>query len=369
MSSVPTGLPRDPLTEMAGAPPAATLYIVCSPCRGVGKTLVARLLTEFHDLDERPVGAFDLADEGPQLADYLPAPTTLADIGDAPGQMALFDRLLATRSGATIIDLSHRAFQRFFTVVEEIGFFEEARYHAIEPLILFVVDSDPKSAQSYAKLHRSFPEASLLPVHNRTAERELMGQSVTATSALTSLDIPLLGFQERALVARPALTFAELWQSTPAGTPDATCDALRDWMEDVFLQFRALERWLAGEVPPMHLTAPTRRRTRTTRRRPLPRGGGSPPTDVPEQVLQYAPKGSRLATSGADQSGNAIVAKLHAAATQLRAAEGRIDQLESEIERAEDRAARAETWLHLIRKEIEERLIAWSDTARSKSPT
>ena len=49
------------------------LYVVCSPCRGVGKTLVSRLLTEFYVLDDRPVAAFDLADEGPQLADYLPA--------------------------------------------------------------------------------------------------------------------------------------------------------------------------------------------------------------------------------------------------------------------------------------------------------
>ena len=31
------------------------LYVVCSPCRCVGKTLVSRLLTEFHALDDRPV--------------------------------------------------------------------------------------------------------------------------------------------------------------------------------------------------------------------------------------------------------------------------------------------------------------------------
>jgi hypothetical protein len=33
------------------------LYVVCSPCRGVGKTLVSRLLTEFYVLDRRPVAA------------------------------------------------------------------------------------------------------------------------------------------------------------------------------------------------------------------------------------------------------------------------------------------------------------------------
>ena len=57
------------------------LYIVCSPFRGVGKTLIARLLAEFHQIEDRPVAAFDLADEGPQLADYLPR---LATVDERP---------------------------------------------------------------------------------------------------------------------------------------------------------------------------------------------------------------------------------------------------------------------------------------------
>ena len=47
-----------------------------------------------------PVAAFDLADEGPQLADYLPGITTIADISDTRGQMAFFDRLIADDVGA-----------------------------------------------------------------------------------------------------------------------------------------------------------------------------------------------------------------------------------------------------------------------------
>jgi hypothetical protein len=53
------------------------LYVVGSPFRCVGKTLVSRLLTEFYVLDDC-VAAYDLADEGPQLADYLPQFTTVA---------------------------------------------------------------------------------------------------------------------------------------------------------------------------------------------------------------------------------------------------------------------------------------------------
>ena len=88
------------------------LYVICSPCRRVGKTLVSRLVAEFYVVNDRPVAAFDLADEGPQLADYLPGITTIADIGDTRGQMAFFDRLIADDVGARIVDLSHRVFKR-----------------------------------------------------------------------------------------------------------------------------------------------------------------------------------------------------------------------------------------------------------------
>ena len=143
------------------------LYVVCSPCRCVGKTLVSRLLTEFYVVNDRPVAAFDLADEGPQLADYLPDITTIADISDTRGRMAFFDRLIAADSGARIIDLSHRVFKNFFTVVQEIRFFEEARHRSIEPLILFVIDQDPKSVKAYAMLRHQLSQASLLPVRNQ----------------------------------------------------------------------------------------------------------------------------------------------------------------------------------------------------------
>ena len=64
------------------------LYVVCSPRRSVGKTLVSRLLTEYYLADYRPVAAFDLADEGPQLTDYLPGTTTIVDISDIRGQLS-----------------------------------------------------------------------------------------------------------------------------------------------------------------------------------------------------------------------------------------------------------------------------------------
>jgi hypothetical protein len=218
----------------------APLYVVCSPFRGVGKTLVARLLAEFYVVNDRPVAAFDLADEGRQLADYLPDITTVADIGDTRGQMAFFDRLIADDVGARIIDLSHRVFKNFFTVVQEIQFFEEARRRSIEPLILFVIDPDPKSAKTYAMLRHQLSQASLLPVRNQVEAAATPHRVArpNANIAPTSLDIPLLSFTLKALIDRQSFSFS---RPAPADLPVLLKDELSRWIERVFFQFRALE--------------------------------------------------------------------------------------------------------------------------------
>jgi hypothetical protein len=217
------------------------LYVVCSPCRRVGKTLVSRLLTEFYVVNDRPVAAFDLADEGPQLADYLPDITTVVDIADTRGQMAFFDRLIADDVGAKIVDLSHRVFAKFFTVEQEIRFFDEARHRSIEPLILFIIDPDPKSAKAYATLRHQLSQASLLPVRNQIGAAALPTGGAVAKADITSLDIPLLGLPLRTLLDRRSFSLSWLKRTSPADLPVSLQDELSRWVEHVFSQFRVLE--------------------------------------------------------------------------------------------------------------------------------
>jgi hypothetical protein len=225
------------------------LYVICSPQRCVGKTLLARLLTEFYLIDGRPVAAFDLADEGPQLADYLPRSTTIADISDAPGQMALFDQIIADRHATKIIDLSHRTFKDFFTIAEKIGFFEEARRQAIEPLILFMIDPGPKSAKAYTILRRWFAEASLLPVRNQLVAKGIpyCAAFPNESTVSVSLEIPLLGASLKTLVDQQSFSFAQFWRATPVSLPVRLDDELRAWIKRIFLQFREIELWLMCE--------------------------------------------------------------------------------------------------------------------------
>src|SRR5262249_23305255 len=71
------------------------------------------------------------------------------DIADTRGQMTLFDRIIADHWRTTVIDLGHGLFDQFFKVMAEINFEDEARSHLIQPIVLFITDSAPFTAQSY----------------------------------------------------------------------------------------------------------------------------------------------------------------------------------------------------------------------------
>src|SRR5260370_37111868 len=88
-------VPAAPSPEPGRSAPAP-LYIVCSPNRQVGKTMLARLLAEHYMADGRPVAAFDLSDETPGLADFLPPHVTIPSIQDMRGQVRIFHGIIKT---------------------------------------------------------------------------------------------------------------------------------------------------------------------------------------------------------------------------------------------------------------------------------
>jgi hypothetical protein len=219
------------------------LYVVCSPVRGVGKTLVARVLTEMHFIDEAPVTVFDLADEGPQMADFLPGSTAISDIDNITIQMEFFDRLIANNDSAKVIDLSHRMFKNFFLVVHKIGFFEEARRRSIEPVILFLIDRDPKAAKAYAILRRWFSDVALIRVRNQKTAADGRGfeDFPVSNTVPLSVEVPVLSPALTALVGQPSFSFSQLWNRSTERLPDQVDGELRHWMKRVLLQFRQVE--------------------------------------------------------------------------------------------------------------------------------
>ncbi|WP_027581287.1 hypothetical protein [Bradyrhizobium sp. Ai1a-2] len=150
---------------------ATPIYIVCSSRPQVGKTLVARLLSEFLLLKNGDVLSFDINLKEPSLLDYLPKTTETADVIDTYGKMQLMDRLIINDGVAKVIDLGFHAFDEFFKMIDEIGFMKEALRRHVAPVILFVADTDRATARSYEMLRRQIPPRALITIDNEFVVR------------------------------------------------------------------------------------------------------------------------------------------------------------------------------------------------------
>src|SRR6185312_2275148 len=146
--------------------PRNFITVVCSPRPRVGKTLVARLLADFHLHNGRKIAAFDVNADDAALSEFLPEHAARAEVTEIGGQMALFDRLVADDGSYKIVDLGHPAFKSFFDVARQIDFAAEVRRRGLAAVILFIATPDATSVEAYAQLRRDFPDAAIIPLHN-----------------------------------------------------------------------------------------------------------------------------------------------------------------------------------------------------------
>jgi len=156
---------------------ATPVYIICSPRPQAGKTLLARLLSEFLILKNGEVIAFDINLKEPSLLDYLPEVTETAEIEDTFGKMQLMDRLIVDDNIAKVIDLGFHAFDEFFKMTEEIGFLKEAARRNVAPVIMFVPGPDRVSLRGFDTLRKQVPSPQLIVIDNEFVVRgELPGE-------------------------------------------------------------------------------------------------------------------------------------------------------------------------------------------------
>jgi hypothetical protein len=219
----------------------SSVTIVTSPRSRVGKTLLARLLADFHSREGRAVAAFDLNAGGNSLAQFLPDHTSVSTISDINGQMALFDRLIGEDESAKIVDLGHESFESFFALAQQIGFAEEALKRAIAPAILFVITPDATSVAAYRSLRSRFPQAVLAPVHN-----EIFGSAqhrdkyrLTGSGAAV-VRLPVLAPGLRKYVETPPFSLSDE-RLAVADLPLEVKAELQRWVKRAFREFRELD--------------------------------------------------------------------------------------------------------------------------------
>ena len=221
--------------------PVTPVYIICSPRPLVGKTLIARILSEFLLLKNGTVAAFDINLKEPSLLDYLPRITETADVIDTYGKMQLMDRLIVNDGIAKVIDLGFHAFDEFFKMTEEIGFMKEAARRSVAPVILFVADTDRVSARAYPMLREQIPLKALITIDNEYVVRgELPGDmSLGRVHRITALPSFL-----KTYVDRQTFSFTEYLRNERDSSTE-----LHQWIRRNYTNFRELELSLLAERP------------------------------------------------------------------------------------------------------------------------
>src|SRR6266853_2673052 len=209
------------------------VYIICSSRPLVGKTLIARLLSEFLLLKNGEVAAFDINLKEPSLLDYLPRITETAEVDDTFGKMTLMDRLIVNDGIAKVIDLGFHAFDEFFKMSEEIGFMKEAARRGVAPVILFVADTDRVSARGYPMLQQQIPATALVTIDNEYVVR---GELPPAMARGRVLPISALPVFLKTYIDRLTFSFTGYLRNEKDSSTE-----LHQWIRRNYSAFRDLE--------------------------------------------------------------------------------------------------------------------------------
>jgi hypothetical protein len=209
------------------------VYIICSPRPLVGKTLIARQLSEFLLLKNGDVAAFDINLKEPSLLEFLPDITETAEVEDTYGKMTLMDRIIVNDGIAKVIDLGFHAFDEFFKMCDEIGFMKEAARRGVTPVVLFVADTDRVSARGHAVLQEQIPKTALVVIDNEFVVRGELPEAMTHGRILHIAALPTF---LKTYVDRLTFSFTAYLRSEKDSSTE-----LHQWIRRNYLSFRELE--------------------------------------------------------------------------------------------------------------------------------
>ena len=209
------------------------VYIICSPRPQVGKTLIARLLSEFLLLKNGTVISFDINLKEPSLLEYLPRTTETADVIDTFGKMQLMDRLIVNDSIAKVIDLGYHAFDEFFGMTDQIGFLKEAARRGVAPVILFVADTDRTSAAGYDMLQQQIPANALIAIDNEHVVRGELPRTMESGRVLRMSALPVF---LKTYIDRLTFSFTDYLRTEKDSSTE-----LHQWIRRNYFSFRELE--------------------------------------------------------------------------------------------------------------------------------
>src|SRR5579883_467619 len=217
-------------------------FIVCSPTGRVGNTILARLLADYFLLSGRSFVGFDTDAHEPGFAASFPDEVVVSDLTTIQGQMGLIDPLLVADGVPKIVDLWHRSFDGFFTLLEHTDFMAEARGQGIEPVLLYLADGSPRSIDAAGRLADRYPDLQIILVGNDGTVPGLESRAQfyhypqTRTFKIAALD-PVL----RQTIDERGFSLSRFMMMPPTHMSIVVRAGLREWLWRIFSQFKSFE--------------------------------------------------------------------------------------------------------------------------------
>lgn len=208
--------------------------IVASARARSGKTLLARLVAENFILSGRQPAIFDTdAVEAPLVARF-PNDASALNIDRVTDQMALFDGLSAPAANSRIVDLSHRAFKKFFDLMLDSDYVGEARTNGIEPVVFFIGGTDQEALEQANDLRYRI-DCPFVFVENAflgEIKQSIRGNSeyLALTELPTSILIPALDPFFMQVIEEPDISLSEFMRDPRLTmSPDMRAE-IRSWL-------------------------------------------------------------------------------------------------------------------------------------------
>jgi hypothetical protein len=164
------------------------IHIVCSDRHRNGKTLLARVLIDYLMLDGHDPFVIDAGFPGGALRNYFPGRTALVDFAATPGQMKLFDTILASPGRDYVIDLPAAQTDNFFKASVDLGFFDEAARLGFRIVVLFVIDQRHESIKAARAVEAKARPDLLMFVGNHFIGSAVGGEEQGALVEIPALD-------------------------------------------------------------------------------------------------------------------------------------------------------------------------------------
>lgn len=220
------------------------IHIVGSGETRNGKTLLARLITDFVLLSGGNPAVYDADAPRGRLAEWYPERAEIVDLKTTAGQIAVFDRILDHAAIDHVVDLPTRDLLRFFAVVEQTGFIAEAMRKGFTADLLFILDRPDVTLAALRTIRASRDGPRIIPVFNEAARANVRlengDHAMAGLAELAEFRLPRLDRHMLRLVEQRAFSFARFIEHGEPALSPLQHTVLRGFLRTVFGQFHDL---------------------------------------------------------------------------------------------------------------------------------